>query len=184
MSAYLFTSKRLGFRNWKEEDKTPFYQMNCDKNVMKHFPGKLSREESDQLLERLQNHFTTYQYTYFAVEELAGNNLIGFIGLKNQDYHYQFTPFVDIGWRLSPEFWGKGYATEGAKTCLDYAFHQLMLTEIYSVAVVRNKNSFRVMEKIGMRKIDTFIHPSMASDHPLQPCVCYKIENESTQPSL
>lgn len=180
MATYLFTSKRLGFRNWQEDDKTPFYQMNSDEKVMKYFPGTLTREESDQLLERFQNHFFTYQYTYFAVEELTGSNLIGFIGLKSQDYQYRLTPFVDIGWRLSSQFWGKGYATEGARACLDYAFNHLKMTEIYSVAVISNKSSFRVMEKIGMKKIDTFIHPSIANDHPLQPCNCYKIEKPSS----
>lgn len=151
--------------------------MNSNEQVMKYFPSVLNREESDQQWEKLQNHFFKYQYTYFAVDELAGENLIGFIGLKNQDYQYHYTPFVDIGWRLLPMYWGKGYATEGAKACLGYGFDHLKLTEIYAVAAKSNKNSIRVMEKIGMRKIDTFIHPLMASDHPLQPCECYIIKN-------
>lgn len=179
MSDYLFISKRLGFRNWQEKDKIPFYEINSNPLVMEHFPDILNRTQSDELWQRLYNHFLEYSYTYFAVDELKSSQLIGFIGIKNQDYDYQYTPFIDIGWRLHPAFWGKGYATEGAKTCLNFGFNKIGLSEIYSVAVKSNINSFRVMENIGMEKIDTFNHPAMKPDHSLQPCNCYWIRKSS-----
>ncbi len=179
MPEHLFTSARLGYRNWTEKDKIPFYQMNANPQVMQHFPNKLNQTESDELWQRLYDHYIDYGYTYFAVDELSSNQLIGFIGIKNQNYQYQYTPFVDIGWRLDPKFWGKGYATEGAKACLDFGFNTVKLNEIYAVAVNSNSNSFRVMEKIGMIKIDTFNHPAMKEDHPFQPCHCYKIKKLS-----
>ena len=175
-SDYLFSSKRLGFRNWKEKDKIPFFLMNNNQQVMEHFPALLDKAASDELLYKLQHHFLSHGYTYFAVDELNSQKLIGFIGIKNQDYEYQHTPFIDIGWRLDPAFWGKGYATEGAKACLEFGFNTIGLDEIYSVAVHQNQNSFRVMEKLGMQKIDTIFHPAMDANHPLQPCHCYKIK--------
>lgn len=174
---FLLQTPRLGLRNWTEVDKEPFYQMNSDPSVMEHFPAALSRRQSDDLWLRLKNHYQEYGYTYFAVDLLDSGEFIGFIGLKNQDYDYQYTPFVDIGWRILPAYWGKGYATEGAVACLNFAFEQLQLEKVFSVAVHGNLGSLRVMLKLGMRQIDEFIHPAFAADHPLQPCHCYCIEN-------
>lgn len=56
--------------------------------------------------------------------------LIGFIGLAYQTYESDFTPATDIGWRLKSSAWGKGYATEGAKRCLQYAFEDLKLEKV------------------------------------------------------
>ena len=84
-SDYLFNSKRLGFRNWKESDKNSFFLMNSNPLVMEHFPSLLTKSASDELLYKLQKHFLSYGYTYFAVDELSNGSLIGFIGIKNQD---------------------------------------------------------------------------------------------------
>jgi len=50
------------------------------------------------------------------------------IGLAFQEYKTKFTPAIDIGWRLKRSAWGKGYATEGAKRCLEYAFNELKIS--------------------------------------------------------
>ena len=69
--------------------------------------------------------FAEYGFCYFAVDELSNYEFIGFIGLSHQDYDVEFTPFIDIGWRLDKNYWGKGFATEGAKRCLAYGFNHL-----------------------------------------------------------
>ena len=98
---------------------------------------------------------------------------IGFIGLSAQDYECEFTPFVDIGWRLAKHTWNKGYATEGAKRCLSYAHETLKLKEIYAVTPMLNKKSERIMQKIGMTKVGTFEHPLLLNDERLKMCVLY-----------
>ncbi|MGB3468444.1 MAG: GNAT family N-acetyltransferase [Cyclobacteriaceae bacterium] len=174
---YLLISERLGFRNWAESDKHPFALMNANANVMRHFPAILDQQSSDELVDILGKHFDHFGFTYFAVDELSSGRFIGFIGLKKQSFEYKFTPFFDIGWRLAPEFWGKGYATEGAITCLQYGFEVLKLPEIYAVASHLNVESINVMKKIGMKLIDHFIHPAIDEDSALQPCHCYKISS-------
>ena len=149
--------------------------MNSNPQVMAHFPDMLDRQQSDSLWQRLRDHHQAHGYTYFAADLLESQEFIGFIGLKNQDYEYRHTPFVDIGWRIMPDHWGSGYATEGAAACLTAAFEKLQLPKVFSVAVHGNTGSLRVMQKIGMQKIDEFIHPAFAADHPLQPCHCYCI---------
>ncbi len=102
------------------------------------------------------------------------SRFVGFIGLMNQTYESHFTPCVDIGWRLDRSFWGQGYATEGAAACLRFAFERLGLSEIMSVASQTNRASERVMQKIGMTKVDTFNHPLLAEFPELNLCNLYQ----------
>lgn len=177
-SDYLFTSQRLGFRNWKEEDIPEFAAINSDEDVMEHFPKTLTIQETAAFVERLQNHFEQFGYTYFAVEVLETEELIGFIGLTYQDFEAEFTPATDIGWRLKKSAWGKGYATEGALRCLEFAFHDLKLKRIVSIRTESNSKSENVMSKIGLRKKGTFLHPKLREFPEYEKCVWYEIEKK------
>ena len=75
-------------------------------------------------------------YCYFAVDQLNDGSFIGFIGFCYQTYESQFTPSVDIGWRLNKKYWNNGFATEGAKKCLDYGFNKLGLKNIISTTPI------------------------------------------------
>ena len=154
---YLFKSERLGFRNWDPTDL----------------------EDTKTLMERLQRQFTEKGYTYFATELLQTGEFIGFIGLVWQDYKAPFTPATDIGWRLRKQFWGKGYATEGAKRCLEFAFNTLGLQKVVSVCPVSNHRSETVMKKIGMRKKGEFEHPGLPGNSRLNPCVWYEVKKRN-----
>lgn len=177
-SKYLFTSKRLGFRNWKESDLTVFAEMNADADVMEHFPKTLSKQETAALLERMQQHFEKHGYTYFCTELLETGAFIGFIGLAVQEYETDFTPATDIGWRLKKSAWGKGYATEGALRCLEFGLEELCLKRIIAVCMIGNTSSENVMRKIGLEKKGEFLHPSLAAFPDYQRCIWYEIENE------
>ncbi len=176
MKQYIFTSERLGLRNWQINDLNEFAKLNADPLVMEHFPSTLSREETAQFIDRLINHFDKWGYNYFAVEDLRFGELLGFIGLARQEYEAPFTPCTDIGWRLKQSAWGKGFATEGAQRCLLYAKENLGLNTIYSVCTSTNKPSEKVMQKIGMAFQGEFKH-SRLKDYPrLETCYYYKIE--------
>lgn len=173
---YLFTSERLGFRNWTKEDLDHLAEMNADTEVMQYFPHTLSREESKNLLGRLQDQFTQNGYTYFAVEVLLTGEWIGFIGLAYQSYVSDFTPAIDIGWRLKKSSWGNGYATEGAQRCLAFASKNIKLEKVVATCTANNTPSENVMKKIGMSKKGDFIHPEL-KDHPaLEKCIWYAIK--------
>jgi len=176
MAPYLFTSPRLGFRNWKETDLDAFAEMNADPEVMRYFPTPLTPEESRSLLRQLQDHFRVRGYTYYATELLATGEFIGFIGLKYQEFKAPHTPATDIGWRIRNEFWGQGYATEGAKRCLQYAFAVLGLNRVVSHCPVVNTASEHVMRKIGMQKQGEFEHAALREHPQLNPCLWYEIK--------
>jgi len=173
---YIFKSERLGFRNWKKSDLSEFAKINADVEVMKHFPQTLTKIETSDFIDRLQKHYEKNGYNYFATEILKTGELIGFIGLAYQDLKTDFTPAVDIGWRLKKSAWGKGYASEGAKKCLDYAFNDLNLDKIISICTENNTRSENVMKKTGMKKIGEFKHPKLKKYPKYEKCICYKMD--------
>lgn len=186
-SDYIFTSDRLGFRSWNDEDFNDFHAINSDEEVMKHFPTILSEDETRDFISRLQRHFEQYGYCYFAVETRHNQEFIGFVGLAYQTYETAFTPATDIGWRLKTSAWGKGYATEGAERCLEYAFNELNLDHIVSTCPLRNVASEKVMQKIGMKRQEEFLHPRLVDYPDYQPCVWYELRKSdwtSTNSSL
>ena len=178
-NSYCFTSSRLGFRNWSEADFKGLCALNQDPEVMAYFPNLLSHEASRDFMKRMQVKFEQKGYCYFAVDELESGSFIGFIGLSDQEFESPFTPCVDIGWRLARNFWGNGYATEGAMRCLEYAFEDLGLEVILSHCPVVNTRSWNVMEKIGMLRIGTFKHPVLKDYPKLENCYCYEIRHDS-----
>ena len=173
---YLFTSERLGFRVFTKSDLKVFSEMNSDPDVMEHFPNILSIDESDEFIDRLIAHFEKHSYQYFATEIIETGEFIGFIGLAFQRYKTQFSPATDIGWRLKKSAWGKGYATEGAKRCLKYAFEELKLEKVFSACTLSNVPSENVMKKLGMTKMEEFLHPNLKEYPELEKCVYYEIK--------
>ncbi len=176
---YLFKSERLGFRNWVDADIPLMTAISGDQDVMKFFPAFATPKQTIEFIERMQTMFAEKGYCYFAVDRLSDNTFIGFIGLSDQDYDVEFAPCVDIGWRLDKQYWGNGFATEGAKRCLKYAFEKLKLENIKSTAPIINLNSIKIMEKIEMTKQLEFQHPKLLGNKALVNCVCYEINNKN-----
>ena len=173
---YIFTSERLGFRKWKLTDIDDMHQINSDEKVMEFFPAFPTKEQTADFVKRMISQFENKGYCYFAVDKLDDSRFIGFIGLSDQTYNADFTPCVDIGWRIKSSEWNNGYATEGALKCLDYALNELKLEKIYSVAPKVNIKSEYIMTKIGLKKQYEFEHPLLANDERLRTCVLYKKE--------
>jgi len=172
--SYIFESKRLGFRLWLERDYELFSKMNQKETVMRYFDHPLTKEESYALIDRIINHYNEKGYTVWAIEIKETKEFIGFIGLYTAHFESDFTPCVEIGWRLDDQFWNKGYATEGAKEVLKYGTEILGIHDIYSFTSEINLPSIRVMEKIGLKKVKFFEHPNFEENHPLRPHVLYK----------
>lgn len=178
-SIYIFDSERLLFREWMTDDQDFFAKMNSNPRGMEFFTKVLTRDESDQFLDRIQNHFDHHGFGLYAICLKSTHQLIGYIGFMIATFKAYFTPCIEIGWRIDEEYWGKGYATEGAKRVLEYGFNQLELEDVYSFTSKINKPSQRVMEKIGMSKIDEFQHPRIDEGHPLKTHVLYHINSKT-----
>jgi RimJ/RimL family protein N-acetyltransferase len=173
-------TSRLILRPWSNEDIAPFFSLNRDSKVMEYFPSLWSMEMVVSFIERMNVQLSEKEYTLWAAEEKGTHQFIGFIGLNNPIWQSHFTPCVEIGWRLAFSFWGKGYATEGAKAALDYAFDILNLQEVVAITVPENIRSQRVMEKLGMQRdvSGDFLHPKIDPYHPLAKHFLYRIKNK------
>ena len=169
---------RLILRTWRAEDAEAFYQLNQDPHVQEYLPFPWSRERATQFVADMNERFAQHRYTSWAVEEKASGEFIGFVGFQAVIAPFPCAPAIEIGWRLAYPYWGRGYATEAAKACLEYGSTVLGLREIVSFTTVPNMRSRRVMEKIGMQQVvgGDFMHPRLAPEHPLALHVLYKIE--------
>lgn len=174
MKQYIKT-RRLILRSWQEEDIVHLARLNSDDKVMEFFLKKMSHEETLALYNQIQEEFMAYGFGVYAVEEKETGTFIGFVGLHHVTFEVDFAPAIEILWRLLPDFWGKGYATEAAMACLNYAKDELKLKEIVSFTSLPNKRSEHVMQRIGMTRIKEFNHPLVEPGHRLYTHILYKI---------
>jgi RimJ/RimL family protein N-acetyltransferase len=160
--------------------------MNADPRVMEFMPRLLSPDESDALVDRIETHFWERGFGLCAVELRQNHSFVGFIGLAVPPFRASFTPCVEIGWRLSPEYWGQGLATEGAREIVRYAFEDLGLKGLVSFTVPGNGRSRRVMENLGMthNPADDFDHPNLPEEHPLRRHVLYRLRHTEFESAL
>ncbi|OLE52552.1 MAG: GNAT family N-acetyltransferase [Acidobacteria bacterium 13_1_20CM_3_53_8] len=142
-------TERLLLREWREESDLNLYaQMCADPLVMRYLSpeGKtLTRAETWRQMAFIIGHWQLRGYGHWAVEEKASGRLIGRIGFLNPEGW----PGFEIGWTLARESWGKGYATEGARRALEYAFTEMGREHVISLIHPQNKNSIRVAERLG-----------------------------------
>ena len=174
---------RLLLRCWREEDFAPFAAMNADPLTMRFMPSVLTADETRALMERLEEHHRLHGFGVWAVEAPGVAPFIGFTGLQRVSFDAPFLPAVEIGWRLAPAFWGKGYATEAAEAALRVGFERLNLGQIVSFTVQANKPSWSVMERLGMVRnpAEDFDHPRLPAGHPLRRHILYRLEREQWQ---
>ena len=175
------TTGRLLLRHWRDDDRAPFAAMNADPRVMEHFPAPLSRLESDALIDEFEARFDPRGFGLWALERRDDGTFIGFTGLAAVPWEAHFTPAIEVGWRLAPEAWGHGYATEAAREAVRFGFEDAELDEIVSFTVPANVRSRAVMERLGMTHdpADDFDHPRLPVGHPLRRHVLYRIDRES-----
>ncbi|MFW3609020.1 GNAT family N-acetyltransferase [Staphylococcus caprae] len=175
MGTYIET-ERLKLRDWEEKDLLPFQQMNANRQVRRYFPSLLSYRRSELDMRKMDEIIKEKGIGLFAVELKETGEWIGFIGVnylpKESKYPFKELPLYEIGWRLIPEVWGNGIATEGAEAVLDYAMEK-GITELYSFTSETNLPSRKVMEKIGMTFLDNFEFPDLSKYHPLKRHVRY-----------
>jgi RimJ/RimL family protein N-acetyltransferase len=176
------STERLLLRRWVQSDRVAFAEMNADPRVMEHFPSVLTGAESDAMVNRIESHFERHGFGLWAVEVRDRSPFIGYVGLAIPSFEAHFTPCVEVGWRLASEFWGRGYATEGARAVVAFGFGPLALNEIVSFTVPENERSRRVMERLNMTHdpLEDFEHPTQP-DRRLH--VLYRLRGEHRRES-
>ncbi|MFC2187547.1 GNAT family N-acetyltransferase [Peijinzhouia sedimentorum] len=130
-----------------------FYALNLDKDVLK-YTGDLAFDSMEAAKIFLANYdqYEKYGVGRMAVIDKRNNKFIGWCGLKYSPEKDEY----DIGFRFYKEYWNQGFATETAKKCLEFGFHNLALSVIVGRAMNANSASIKVLEKLGMSYKTTF----------------------------
>jgi ribosomal-protein-alanine N-acetyltransferase len=153
-------TQRLTLRRWIDDDRAPFAELNADPAVMRYFPNVMTKQDSDAMVDRIEQGFEENGFGLWAAE--IDGRFAGYTGLNRTSFETPMGLHVEIGWRFATWAWGKGYASEAARCVLATAFSELGLTEIYSFTTETNRPSEKVMQRIGMtRRLDLdFDHPN------------------------
>ena len=142
-------TERLILRMFREDDFEQHASICADPEVTR-FLGEgrpLSRFEAWRSMAMILGHWQLRGYGPWAVEERATGNLIGKIGF----FYPEGWPDFELGWVLGRESWGKGYASEGARRALDYAFTEMGRDHVISLIHPENTASIKVAERLGER---------------------------------
>lgn len=167
---------RLILRRWRDSDRAPFADLNADPEVMRYFMRPSTRAESDAFADRIEHHFQEYGWGLWALELRDTAEFIGFTGLWHATFEAPFTPAVEIGWRLRRSAWSHGFASEAARAAIADGLDRAGIPEILSFTAAINERSWRVMERLGMRRVEggEFEHPSLPVGHPVRRHVLYR----------
>ena len=169
---------RLRLRPLRDVDIEPWVTMFTNAEVTQYItPEPLSRETVEEASARYRDLLATTGYGWWAIELKDDASFAGVILLREVGFSAVFTPAVEVGWDLLPAYWGHGYATEGARAALDYAFTVRKLDEVVALTAAVNVRSQRVMERLGMTHdpVDDFDAPYLP-EGPLQRAVLYRMK--------
>jgi RimJ/RimL family protein N-acetyltransferase len=146
MTEVTLETERLILRMWREDDLEQYANLCADPEVMRFIGGKIfSLTESWRHIAFMIGHWHLRGYGPWAVEEKATGKLVGRLGFFNP----AGWPGFELGWTLARESWGRGYATEGGRRALVYAFTELDKDHVISCIHPDNTASIRVAERLG-----------------------------------
>lgn len=141
-------TRRLILRGFASGDLPLLAGMNADPRVMRFLGGPVPEPESLAFAERVDRSFPGAGIGMLPVERRSDGVFLGIAGLNRLPW---FPQDVEVGWRLRPEHWGQGYATEAGRAWLGWAFDRHPVARVISVADLPNIRSQAVMRRLGMR---------------------------------
>lgn len=162
----IIETPRLYLREWITEDAENFFELNSDPEVIK-FTGDSPFKSIEDTREFVRNYDAFKKEgmgRWVCILKETGEN-IGWCGLRIKPEG------VDLGYRFFRKYWNKGFATEAGQGCLEFGFRNLGLNKIIAHAMIENKASSRVMQKLGMRYVGEGINEGHHS-------VGYEIDRE------
>jgi RimJ/RimL family protein N-acetyltransferase len=149
IDAFELETPRLRLRPHRDQDADFMLALNADPEVTRHLPdGPLDdRAQALEIIAGLREQFRSRRIGRFIVVERDTGSPIGWCGLK----WLEDVGAVDLGYRFLRQYWGKGYAAEAARACLDYGFNTLGFETVTARIMPSNERSLRLARKLGMR---------------------------------
>lgn len=149
---FRYETNRLIIRDMLPDDTTGMFLLDSDPRVHLYLGNKPVRsiKEVQENIKKIRQQYRKHGTGRWAVIEKETTEFIGWAGIKYETGVQPF-PYYDLGYRLRPEFWGRGIATECAAVALQYGFSTLELEQIHAAASVNNIASNKVLLRSGLR---------------------------------
>lgn len=145
----IIETSRLRLVEITQDDCSLLFKLTGDQHVMRFSHGTLSYDETREMIQKIHNQYDLYGHCFWKVLLKPDELFIGIAGLLHQEIDN--ISETEISYRILPEHWNKGYATEAAKACKDYAEQILGKNRLISLINPENVASIRVAEKSGAR---------------------------------
>lgn len=156
MAERILETGRLLLREMTGGDFPALCRMLRDPEVMYAYEHAFSEEEARDWLRRQRDRYARDGIGLWAVVEKCSGEMVGQCGLTWQDCGYP-APVLEVGYLLERAAWHRGYATEAARACRDYAFDRLGAGEVFSIIRDSNLPSQRVARRNGMEVRGMFV---------------------------
>ncbi|MEA0552872.1 GNAT family N-acetyltransferase [Lysinibacillus irui] len=150
----IIETERLYLRELKMDDCNELSKVLSDPESMQYYPHPFTQEEVKNWIKWNEKNYKQYKHGLWAIVLKEGDTFIGDCGITMQNIDGVRLP--EIGFHIIKEYWNKGYATEAASACKEYAFNVLGYSEIFSYTTLKNIPSQKVAEKIGMETYKFF----------------------------
>ncbi|MBU3105820.1 GNAT family N-acetyltransferase [Clostridium gasigenes] len=147
----IIKTNRLVFREFTQADIDNLFLLLSDPIVMKYCSGTINMIGTQKWLDIAIESYEKYGYDYWAVYERDTDTFLGQIGILNQEI--DGTQEDCLAFMIGQKYWNKGYVTEGAIACINYAFKYLKLEKLIATVEPENLQSIFVLRKIGMKYI-------------------------------
>ncbi len=160
----MLETKRLYLREINQADFDSLCKILQDEDTMYAYEGAFRDEEVQEWLDRQITRYQKWNFGLWAVILKETNEMIGQCGLTMQPW--KDTEVLEIGYLFNRDYWHKGYATEAAKICKQYAFEVLEAEEVCSIIRDTNIASQNVAVRNGMTERDAWIKHYRGVDMP------------------
>lgn len=164
MEDHVIESTRLFLRKMSQSDFNALCKILQDEEVMYAYEGAFSDKEAQEWLDRQIMRYKTDGFGLYAVILKESGEMIGQCGLTFQDFNGN--QVLEVGYLFQKTYWHRGYATEAARACKEYAFTVLDADEVYSIIRDTNIPSQKVAERNGMVRVGVFTKHYRGVDMP------------------
>ena len=143
----ILETERLTLRPFSEDDVNPFFELSQDPDVMRYVGDRRvpTLQEAWRAVAGWVGHWALRGYGQWAIEERGGGQLIGRAGIINPAEW----PGPEVGYLLGRSWWGRGYATEGARAAMEWGFREIGFDELISLIDPANTPSMAVAMRLG-----------------------------------
>jgi ribosomal-protein-alanine N-acetyltransferase len=149
MGGIILETERLSLREITEDDLDDLLEIWGDPETMRFFPRTLDSQAMREWIERNQRRYELYGHGLWATTMRSEQKLVGDCGLVIQEV--DGIEELEVGYHFNRKYWGRGFATEAARACMDYTFERLGRRRVISMIRPENSPSRRVAERNGLR---------------------------------